>query len=300
MGGFREGYNSDEDFEMKEEDVKWIGKGVPEKDRVFYSGVILDGSLELHQGDTVFVKQHNPQAKHRVATIGKLYYESPLGACAHLQWFRYATDTFLGDTADPQQLFFTDDCGNVALAQIWEKCTVERRLVSSSSLHETMMEPGVFWAWHWHDGGTRLEELQAPIKILEKQDEFLSFCEACARKTAKDAERKPEVVRNEKNKVVGIRWKGKTLRCGDGVMIPSNTVKLQGKLSERKANNRLLGLEEQIKDIDNNIYTEHYRKKEEQIKSQSSPLQIGQILEIKKKTKSISLKIRLFYRPGDY
>ena len=298
MGGFREGYNSDEDFEMKGEDVKWIGKGVPEKDRVFYSGVILDGSLELRQGDTVFVKQHDPQAQHRVATIGKLYYESTLGASAHLQWFRYATDTFLGDTADPQQLFFTDDCSNVSLSQIWEKCTVVRRLGTSSSLHETMLEPDVFWAWHWHDGGTRLEELEAPIKILQEQDDFLSFCEACARKTAKDAEKKPEVVRDQKNKIVGIRWKGKILGCGDGVMIPSNTVKLRGKLHERKAN-RLLELEEQTKDIYNDIYTEHYRKKEEQIKSQSRPLQIGQILEIKKKTKSISLKIRRFYRPGD-
>ena len=158
--------------------------------------------------------------------------------------------------------------------------------------------PDVFWAWHWHDGGTRLEELQAPIKILEEQDDFLSFCEACARKTAKDAEKKPEVVRDQKNKIVGIRWKGKILGCGDGVMIPSNTVKLRGKLPERKAN-RLLELEEQTKDIYNDIYTEYYRKKEEQIKSQSRPLQIGQILGIKKKTKSISLKIRRFYRPGD-
>ena len=50
MGGSHEGDNSDEDFEMKDEDVKWIGKGQRKKDQVFYSGVTLKSSLELNQG----------------------------------------------------------------------------------------------------------------------------------------------------------------------------------------------------------------------------------------------------------
>ena len=92
---------------------------------------------------------------------------------------------------------------------------------------------------------------------------------------------------------------GKLLRLGDGVMIPSNSVKLPGKKSVEKAD-RLLEVAEQM--VDNNIYTERYRKKppgEAQIKAQCNPLQIGQILEIKEKTKTILLKIRLFYRPGE-
>ena len=92
---------------------------------------------------------------------------------------------------------------------------------------------------------------------------------------------------------------GKLLRLGDGVMIPSNSVKLPGKKSVEKAD-RLLEVAEQM--VDNNIYTERYRKKppgEAQIKAQCNPLQIGQIPEIKLKTKTILLKIRLFYRPGE-
>ena len=83
-------------------------------------------------------------------------------------------------------------------------------------------------------------------------------------------------------------------------MVPSNSVKLPGKKAVEKAD-RLWEVAEQI--VDNNIYTEHYRKKnlgeQGQTKVQFNPLQIGQILEIKEKTKSISMKIRLFYRPGD-
>ena len=288
MGGFQDRYDSDEDFEMKDEDIKWIGKGVREKGRVFHSGVTLDGSLELHQGDTVLVKQANIQAKLRVATIGKIFYESPFGAFAHLQYFCSATDGVLGDKADPQELYFTDECKNVALTQIWTKCTVERRLDSSSPVHE-IVEPGDFWALHWYDGGNRFKKMQAPVRILKKQD-----CEVCARKTAKEVERKSKVVRNN-GKITGIRWMGKILCHGDGVMIPSNSVKLPGKKAGEKA--------DRLSEVDNNIHTEHYRKKtpgeQGQTKAKCNPLQIGQILEIKEKTKSISMKIRLFYRPGD-
>ena len=297
MGGFQDRYDSDEDFEMKEEDIKWIGKGVREKGRVFYSGVTLDGSLELHQGDTVLVKQTNAQAKLRVATIGKLFHESPIGASAHLQYFCSATDAVLGDKADPQELYFTDECKNVALTQIWTKCTVERRLGSSSPVHETV-EPGDFWASHWYDGGSRFEKMQPPVRILKKQDAFLSYCESCARKTAKEVEGKSKVVRNKNGKITGIRWMGNILRHGDGVMIPSNSVKLPRKKAVEKAD-RLWEVEEGM--VDNTIFTEAYRKNKGQTKAKCNPLQIAQILEIKEKTKtkSISMKIRLFYRPGD-
>ena len=300
MGGFQEGNDSDEDFEMKYEDVKWIGVGVCEKGRLFYSSVTLDGSLELHQGDTVFVKQTNPQAKLKVATIRKLY-KSPLGASAHLQYFCYATDTLVGDMAEIQELYFTDECGNVALTQIWMKCSVERRLDSSPPLHKTL-KPEEFWASHWYVGGNRIETIPAPIKILQDQDVFLSFCEACARKNAIVEEKKPKIKRNNEGKITGVRWKGKILRPGDGVMVPSNSVELPGK----KAFGMAYKLwEEEEHTVDNSIYTEAYRKKNTgergQTKAQCKPLQICQIVEIKeKKTKIISLRIRLFYRPGNF
>ena len=226
MSGLRERYDSDEDFEMKDEDVKWKGKGVLEKGQVLYSGVTLDGSLELHQGDTVLVKQSNPQVKHRVATIRKLFYESHIGAYVHLEYFCSAEETFLGEKADPREFFFTDECGNVPLKQIWDKCTVERRSDSSPSVDETL-KPGDFFASYWYDGGQghklpqipvprpvfpRFEKIQAPVKIPDDQDAFLSFCEACARKTEKEV---AKVVRVKKGKLTSIIWMGEVLRKGD-------------------------------------------------------------------------------------
>ena len=35
-----EEYDSDEDFEKRDEDVKWIGKGVSEHGRVYYPGAV--------------------------------------------------------------------------------------------------------------------------------------------------------------------------------------------------------------------------------------------------------------------
>ena len=293
MGGYQEGDNSDEDFEMKDEDVKWLGKGQRKKDQVFYSGVTLKSSIELKQGDSVLLNPTNPQAKCKVATI-KLLYESPLGASAHLQYFCRATDALLGDKADPRELYFTDECKNVPLNQIRTKCTVERRLDSTSSVPETVKSEG-FWASHWHDGGKRFEKIQTPIMDLKDQDNVLTFCEVCLRRTAKEGEEKPELIRKtKKSNIQGIKWKKTDLKRDDGVMIPSNSVELPGKVKP----DRLCEMEEQK--VDNDLYTEHYRKKKGQIKPQCNPLQIGQILEIKEEnTKSISLKIRLFYRPGD-
>ena len=133
------------------------------------------------------------------------------------------------------------------------------------------------------------------MKISEEQDAFLSYCEASARKAAKEAVAK--VVRNKKGKMPSIKWIGKILRHGDGVMIPSNSVMLPGKKAGEEAD-RFSEVAEQIEDL--NIHTEHPGE-QGQTRIQCNPLQIGQILEIKDKTKtkSISLKIRLFYRPGD-
>ena len=281
-----EEYDSDEDFEKRDEDVKWIGKGVSEHGRVYYPGVIVDGSLELSKGDAVLVKQFDPKAPFRVATVGKLY-QSPLGASAHVQWFRNATDSLLGNTADPQELFFTNDCKDVSLTQIWEKCKVETRL-GSSSVDDTA-KTGDFWAWHWHDGETRFEALQEPLEIPNEQEEFISFCEVCARRTAREAEKKPEVVKN-KNKIQGVKWRGRMLRVGDGVMIPSNTLGKATGLCEVEEE----AVEEQP--VEQEIYTEHYRKKNPGEQAQTKhPLHVGQIVEIKKKM----LKIRKFYRPGE-
>ena len=185
----------------------------------------------------------------------------------------------------------------MSLSWIQKKCIVERLLFPPSSLHETLKPEG-FWASNWYDGGTRFENIPDTIKGL---DGFLSFCESCATKVAKESEKVPRLVENKDD--VSIKWMGKSLRCGDGVMIPPNSVELPGKQAFGNANKHL---EEQAVEVDNNIQTEYYRKNKKNIggergqeKNQCSPFQIGQIVETRK-TKSISLKIRLFYRPGEF
>ena len=129
----QQGYNSDEDFEMKSENIEWVGQGKHERGRTFYTGVNVDG-LELCRWDTVLVE-------YKVAIIAKLF-DGPFGASAHIQWLNKAQDTLLGQTADQRQLFYTDDCKNVALAKKWDKCTVERRIVHQ---HEELKAD--FWVW---------------------------------------------------------------------------------------------------------------------------------------------------------
>ena len=283
----QQGYNSDDDFEMKSENVEWVGQGKHERGRTFYTGVNVDG-LQLCQWDSVLVETQ-PGGKYKVAIIAQLF-DGPFGASAHIQWLSSAQNTLLGEMADQRQLFYTDDCKTVALAKIWDRCTVERRIVPQ---HEEL--GANFWVWHWHDGDTRFEEREPPVRI----DKDLSFCEVCDRRAAKEAWKKPKLLKDRKT----IRWRGQTLRPGDGVLLPRGTIDLPGSSVD---NSEIANKLPEVKDrVDNDIYTEHYRKKnsgEQNYKQpQLKPLQVGQIQEIteKKKTKSIMLKVRLFYRLGE-
>ena len=44
----------------------------------------------------------------------------------HALWFCRGNDTMLGETADPLELFFVDDCENTVLNTVMKKVTVIR------------------------------------------------------------------------------------------------------------------------------------------------------------------------------
>lgn len=42
----------------------------------------------------------------------------------HANWFRRGTDTILGETSDPIELFLSDDCDDVPFTSVSSKATV--------------------------------------------------------------------------------------------------------------------------------------------------------------------------------
>ena len=291
-------YDSDDDFLKKEEDedkkIVWVGDGVQRKKRTYYPGVKVEGSLELALGDTVLASKTdiNSNSKLRAATVVQLY-QGVRGPMVHLQWFLDTKDGLLGDLADPDELLMTDECGDHLLrSQVWEKCRVERRPVPAQDGWK-MSDDANFWVAHWYDGGSRFEE--PPRRPACPEGEELSYCGVCASVREKEASRQPVVEREAPEGGSSIiRWQGKTIKPDDAVYLKSGTVKFKVK-QELKREFKT----EDFKTVDQEVYTEHYRKKDPNEKLNSpQPFQIGLIRKIRKKGKSVKLLVKVFYRPG--
>ena len=290
-------YHSDDDFLKKEEDedkkIVWVGEGVRRKKRVYYPGVKVEGSLELFLGDTVLACETdiNSNSKLRAATVVQVY-QGVRGAMVHLQWFLDSRDGPLDDLAHPEELLMTDKCRDLLLRNVWERCKVERRPVPAQDGWK-MSEDANFWVAHWYDEGSRFEE--PPRRPACPEGEELAFCGVCAAVKEKEASRQPVV---EKEAHGGgssiIRWQGRTIKPDDGVYLKAGTVKFKVK-QELKREFRT----EEPKTVDEDVYTEHYRKKDQNEKLKSpEPFQIGLVRKIRKKGKSVKLQVKLFYRPG--
>merc|ERR1719370_853945 len=100
-------------------EVEWKGEGVKEGRKTYYSGAILDGEVEVMQGDTVLISPSEPSIPLYVGTVGKLF-EGRDGPTVHVQWFCRGTDTMLGEAGDPTQLFRIDQCEDQPLLSVWK------------------------------------------------------------------------------------------------------------------------------------------------------------------------------------
>jgi hypothetical protein len=74
----------------------WKGEGVKQGRRTYYPGAVLDGSLELAQGDTVQISPTDPKISLYIGTIARLF-DGPEGPTVHVQ----VTATFNPPPTDP-------------------------------------------------------------------------------------------------------------------------------------------------------------------------------------------------------
>lgn len=66
----------------------------------------------------------NPNQPLHVARIGYMWDQQPGGATFHAHIFCRGTNTILGETADPRELFEADICENCPLGSIVRKAKV--------------------------------------------------------------------------------------------------------------------------------------------------------------------------------
>ena len=75
-------------------------------------------------GDTVTVRPHPPSNPPYIARVCYMWEDAGGLKMFHGQWFSRGSDTVLGETGDPCELFVVDQCDDIPPGAIIEKVKV--------------------------------------------------------------------------------------------------------------------------------------------------------------------------------
>ncbi|KAF6093387.1 DNA methyltransferase 1 [Phyllostomus discolor] len=294
--------------------ISWIGEAVKiEGKKTYYKKVCID-SETLEVGDCVSVIPDDSSKPLYLARVTALWEDSIQGQMFHAHWFCAGTDTVLGATSDPLELFLVDECEDMQLSYIHSKVTVVYKAPSENWAMEGGMDPEALMAEDngktyfyqlWYDQD--YARFESPPKTQPTEDNKYKFCASCARLAEMRQKEIPRVMEQLEDIDGRLFYSsaskdGIQYRVGDGVYLLPEAFTFNIKLSSPVKRPRK-------EPVDEDLYPEHYRKYSDYIKGSNldapEPYRIGRIKDIfcvKKnngKPNETDIKIRLnkFYRP---
>ncbi|KAJ8934705.1 hypothetical protein NQ318_008503 [Aromia moschata] len=266
--------------------VKWEEKSITKyKGSECYSSAVV-GDIIVKQGDFVMLKSENPNEPLCIAKIVSMYDKSPQKFMFHGHLFCRGTDTILGETADPRELFLVDNCEDLPLGSIVRKAEVEHRklpinwceLGGDLCLQEPLEDDGKTFFYT-----KRLEDNRFIDIVFDEND-------------LNDKYGNPKKKKYETPIFDAgcVRWSNAEYKIGSGVFLTPDVYKF-------KSNKDLETNDSKENNTDESLYPEFYRKKADNIKGSNldtpDPFVIGLIEEIRKEHNDIKMKVRIFYRP---
>ncbi|KAL1781550.1 DNA (cytosine-5)-methyltransferase 1 [Sigmodon hispidus] len=294
--------------------ISWLGQPMKiEEKRTYYQKVCIDEET-LEVGDCVSVIPDDSSKPLYLARVTALW-EDKHGQMFHAHWFCAGTDTVLGATSDPLELFLVGECENMQLSYIHSKVKVVYRAPSENWAMEGGMDPETILPGTEDDGKTYFYQLwynqdyarfESPPKTQPTEDNKHKFCLSCIRLGELRQKEMPKVLEHL-DEVDGrlycssVTKNGVVYRLGDSVYLPPEAftfnIKLASPLKRTKK-----------EPVDETLYPEHYRKYSDYIKGSNldapEPYRIGRIKAIhcgmkNGKANEADIKIRLnkFYRP---
>ncbi|XP_073076287.1 DNA (cytosine-5)-methyltransferase 1 isoform X6 [Manis javanica] len=294
--------------------ISWIGEAVrTDGKKSYYKKVCID--LEtLEVGDCVSVIPDDSSKPLYLARVTALWEDSSNGQMFHAHWFCAGTDTVLGATSDPLELFLVDECEDMQLSYIHSKVKVVYRAPSENWALEGGMDPEALKAED--DGKTYFYQLwydqdyarfESPPKTQATEDNKYKFCASCARLVEMRQKEIPRVMEQLEDLDGRVLYSSATkdgvqYRVGSGVYLLPEAFTFNIKLSSPVKRPRK-------EPVDEDLYPEHYRKYSDYIKGSNldapEPYRIGRIKEIFCSKKSngrpnetdIKIKLNKFYRP---
>ncbi|CAN8014880.1 unnamed protein product [Ixodes persulcatus] len=303
-------------------DVRWVDeKPVASHGKRAYFGQAIVNGRELRWGDFVLVTPTDPGTPQYVARVVYLF-ENPSGEkMFHAHWFWRGSDTVLGETSDPRELFPVSECEHQSLSTVSDVCSVVRKGVSKDwfsrgGLHslqdESVLGDGddgrsFFYQKEYEPEHARF--VDPPELAPPGSYEVTHACVSCQKAEARrkrETATPGEVVEEEKGRrcYASVSYDDHTFSVGECVYLDPDAFQFSLKKAAPKTS-----VSSKKKEVDEDVYTEQYRKRSEYVKGSNvnipEPFRIGKILSIQGKTGSddtsdgperFKLLVKKFYR----
>ncbi|ROL51170.1 DNA (cytosine-5)-methyltransferase 1 [Anabarilius grahami] len=295
--------------------ISWVGEPIKTVGRKEYYMKVRVENEVVEVGDCVSVSPDDPSHPVYLARITALWEDGE--KMFHAHWFCRGTDTVLGESSDPLELFLVDECEDMQLSFVSGKVNVLYKAPSENWFMEGGMIDDIkvieddgksFFYQLWYEGD--FARFETPPNVTSSEDCKYKFCASCTRikeREAQDAPHAYEPLEDEErdSKVFyGLAsLKGEQYKVGDSVYLPPEAFNFAVKAaSPVKRSHRK-------DDVDEDLYPEYYRKSSDYIKGSNldapEPFRIGRIKEIfcnkrsngKPDTTEIKLRLYKFYRP---
>uniref|UniRef100_A0A1B6C2M8 DNA (cytosine-5)-methyltransferase n=1 Tax=Clastoptera arizonana TaxID=38151 RepID=A0A1B6C2M8_9HEMI len=306
--------------------IEWIGKPIEDGNKHYYTEVKI-GEISFMQGDFVMVEPNNPATPVMIAKLVYMWEDMKKLKRFHAEWFCRGTDTVLGETADPQEIFEMDECEDSLLTTISDKAKVVRVNMASNwaklgggknyDFTESIDrndKKAFFYQKRYDSTHGRFEDLHPP---QPKKKTKYRQCDCCERifhqenvETAVAGERLSEDSIKKQVNFGIVRWRGVEFRPGNFVFLAPKSVKFKyfGREDPTKnLFNMKKGFAPKV-EVDEEMFPEFYRKSSDHIKGSNdttpSPFVIGYIKAIVTRSHNklvessdICLQIKKMYRP---
>ncbi|XP_023241204.1 DNA (cytosine-5)-methyltransferase 1-like [Centruroides sculpturatus] len=297
--------------------LAWIGKPIKIKQtKKFYSSVKINDEI-VNCGDCVLVAPVDPTIPLYVARVVYMWENGNGDMMFHAHWFCRGSDTVLGETSDPLEVFVICECDDSHLSSVVSKCKVIYKMPDknwflnggneeiNTDLCNSEDEKTFFYQ-KWYDSQTS-RFIDPPDLEVYKNDDVIQSCISCNKLQEWheiNIQQVGELIEktDEKAYYQSAKWNGQEYFIGDCVYLSPEAFSFSKMTitSPKKQQNK--------KDsIDEDLYPEFYRKSE-YIKGSNldapEPFRIGRIVNIYKLCKGkladkfdIKFKVNKFYRP---
>ncbi|KAB0805238.1 hypothetical protein PPYR_02208 [Photinus pyralis] len=277
--------------------VMWIDEATfKHKARSYYQSAQV-GDLVIELDDCVVLNSEEPNQPLWIARVGYMWQERD-ATLFHAHLFCRGSDTVLGETADPRELFVVDVCENCPLGSIVRKANVEKRTVPKNwatnggldSLPPRLDDDGrtFFYSKRYDSENSRFVDLQK-----EEEDESIPYtpCDCCRRRNQK---KKHELITYQNG---AVHWCGDIYRVGSGVFLEPDAFSFKSNATHDTTNSS----NQNENHVNHELYPEYYRKRSDNLKGSNAetpdPFCIALIEDIVEFSNAVKIRVRKFYRP---